>query len=89
MSGVARVRQDRTGNLIIGNLAPTVFVNNQPIAVEGADVIPYGEGCKSSPRLGPGSGTVSAEGKSVVRAGDRDICGTPVSPGSSDVTAGG
>lgn len=89
MSGAARVGQDRTGNVIVGNLAPTVRVNNKPIAVTGAAVIPYGSDCKSNPRLGPGSATVKAQGISVVRAGDTDICGTPVSPGSQNVRVGG
>jgi hypothetical protein len=33
MPAVARVTQDRTGDIIIGNLAPSVKVNGKPIAV--------------------------------------------------------
>ena len=88
MPGVARVTQDKTGNIIVGNLAPTVFVNNKPIAVVGAKIIPYGSDCKSKPKLGPGSSSVIAEGKSVCRKGVKDVCGTPVAAASSDVIAG-
>ncbi len=88
MPAVARVNVDQTGGLIIGNLAPTVFVNGAPIAVQGAPIVPYGDGCKSAPRTGPGSNTVFANGLSVNRAGDPDICGTPIIGGSSDVVAG-
>lgn len=89
MPAVARVTQDKTGGLIIGSLAPTVFVNGNPIAVIGATIVPYGSGCKAAPKLGPGSSTVIANGKSVCRQGDKDICGTPIVKGSDNVVAGG
>ena len=85
MTGVARVGQDNTGGTIIGALAPTVFVNGRPIAVKDAAVTPYGDGCKSAPRLGQGSRTVFAEGRSVCRKLDLDVCGTPISSSSTDV----
>ena len=90
MAAVARVTQDKTGDLIIGNLAPNVTVENKPIAVVGAQVIPYKPftGCFASPRLGPGSSKVFAQGKSVCRQGDKDICGTPIISGSGKVDAG-
>lgn len=89
MPAVARVGQDKTGNLIVGNLAPTVFVDGVPIAVQGATIIPYGDGCKSNPKLGSGSSTVKANNLSVVRQGDKDVCGTAVKSGASTVNAGG
>jgi uncharacterized Zn-binding protein involved in type VI secretion len=90
MPAVARVTQDRTGDIIIGNLAPSVKVNGKPIAVEGAAVTPYKPftGCFAAPKLGPGSKSVNAEGKSVCRQGDKDICGTPIIKGSDNVNAG-
>lgn len=88
MPGVARVTQDKTRNIIVGNLAPTVFVNGKPIAVTGASIVPYGSGCESSPKLGPGSDTVKANGLSVCRKDDQDICGKPIVTASSDVNAG-
>jgi hypothetical protein len=65
-----------------------VFVNDKPIAVEAAAIIPYGDGCKSAPKLGPGSKTVFAEGKAVGRKDDKDLCGTPIPSASNDVIAG-
>lgn len=87
MPAVARVGIDRSGNIIIGALAPTVFVNGAPIAVQSAPIASYGDDCKSAPLTGAGSGVVLAEGKQVVRAGDLDICGTPITSGSN-VNAG-
>ncbi len=90
MPGVARVTQDKTGGLIIGALAPKVTVENKPIAVQAATIIPYKPftGCQAAPLLGPGSSKVFAEGKSVCRQGDKDICGTPILTASNKVTAG-
>lgn len=88
MSGAARVGQDKSGNVIIGNLAPTVFVNNAPIAVQGANIASYGDNCKSNPKTGKGSSTVFANNKPVNRQGDLDICGTPISTGSNNVNVG-
>lgn len=88
MSAVARVGQDKTGNIIIGPGAPSVFVDGKIVAVTGDKVVPYGTGCKSAPKLGPGSNTVFAEGKPVCRQGDKDICGIPIAPGSNTVNAG-
>ena len=88
MPGVARVGQDQTGGLIIGSLAPKVTLEGKPIAVTGATIISYGSGCKSSPRLGPGSSKVFAQGLSVCRQGDLDICGTPIASASNKVIAG-
>ena len=88
MTGVARTAQDRTGGLIIGVLAPNVYVENTPIVVQGAQITPYGDDCKAAPITGTGSSTVFANGLPVNRAGDTDICGTPISPGAGSVFAG-
>ena len=44
MPGVSRVNADSAGSTIVGNLAPTVFVNGNPIAVKGAAIKPHGKG---------------------------------------------
>lgn len=85
---VCRVGVDRSGNLIVGNLAPTVFVNGSPIAVgPGATILPYGDNCKSAPTTNQSSNTVFAQGQGVVRSGDLDLCGTPCTS-NSNVFAG-
>lgn len=85
---VCRVGQDSSGGLIIGNLAPTVFVNNRPIAVgPGAAITPYGDNCRANPTTLQASSTVFAEGQGVVRSGDLDLCGTPCTS-NSNVLAG-
>lgn len=85
---VCRVGLDRSGNLIVGNLAPTVFVNNVPIAVgPGAQILPYGDNCKKKPTTLQVSSTVFANNQGVVRNGDLDKCGTPCTS-SSNVSAG-
>lgn len=85
---VCRVGLDKSGGLIIGNNAPTVFVNNVPIAVgPGARIVPYGNDCKANPSTQQVSSTVFAQNQGVVRDGDKDKCGTPCSS-SSTVSAG-
>ncbi len=88
MPAIARVGQDKTGNIIIGPGAPSIFVDGKIVAVTGDNVVPYGTGCKSKPKLGPGSNTVFAEGKPICRQGDKDICGIPIASGSNTVNAG-
>lgn len=86
---VCRVGIDRSGNTIVGNLAPTVFVNGAPIVVgPGAAILPYGSsGCEASPFTAQSSSTVFAHGQGVVRNGDADSCGTPCTS-TSNVIAG-
>lgn len=87
MPGVARVNQDAAGGLIIGALAPTVYVNGQPIAVQGAPVQGHGVGTHAAPVMHDHSSTVYAGGIAVCRAGDAASCGHPAS-GSGNVFAG-
>lgn len=90
MPGISRVGVDTAGGTIVGNLAPTVFVNGAPIVVQGADV-------ESHPPFPPHTGqpvmvghssTVFACGIPVVRQGDAASCGHPAT-GSGSVFAGG
>lgn len=87
MPGVSRVGTDSAGGTIVGDLAPTVFVNGKPIAVKGAAVTGHGNGPHSGPVMSGASGTVYANGIAVVRDGDAATCGHTAS-GSSDVFAG-
>jgi len=90
MPGVSRVGVDAAGGTIVGNLAPTVFVNGSPAVVLGAAAVPH------PPFIPPhvaavmagASGSVFANGIAVCRAGDAASCGHAAS-GSGDVAAGG
>lgn len=80
MPGAARVGVDSASDKIIENLAPTVFVNGSPVAVEGAKE-------KDGSSLDKHSSTVFANNLPIVREGDLDSNKIPAS-GSSDVIVG-
>lgn len=86
MPGVARVNQDAAGGTIVGNLAPTVFVDNKPIAVLNAAVAGHGDAPHSSPVMAEASPNVYANNIPVCRQGDAATCGHTAS-GSGDVFA--
>lgn len=86
MPGVSRVNQDTAGGTITGNLAPTVFVDNKPIAVKGAAVANHGISPHSSPVMSGHSGNVFANNIAICRAGDAASCGHGAT-GSGDVFA--
>lgn len=89
MPGISRVGVDAAGGTIVGNLAPTVFVNGAPIVVKGADVEPHPPlpPHTTAPVMVGCSSSVFANGIPVVRQGDAASCGHPAS-GSGDVFAG-
>lgn len=87
MSGASRVGVDAAGGTIVGNLAPTVFVNGAPIAVNGAAVKYHDLAPHDSPVMVAGSNRVYAHGILVVHAGDAATCGHAAS-GSSNVFTG-
>ena len=87
MPGVSRVGTDKAGGTIVGNLAPTVFVNGVPIAVKGASVAGHGRSPHSGPVMSGSSGTVKAHNILICRAGDSATCGHAAS-GSNNVNAG-
>lgn len=87
MPGIARVNQDTAGGTIVGVLAPTVFVNGRPIAVQGAAVVGHGTAAHAGPVMSQHSATVFAQGIPVCRAGDQATCGHPAT-GSTNVFAG-
>lgn len=89
MPGISRVGVDSAGGTIVGNLAPTVFVNGAPIVVQGAAVTPHGLPPHSpQPVMVGHSSTVFACGIPVCRQGDAASCGHPAT-GSGNVFAGG
>lgn len=87
MAGVARAGVDSAGGLIVGALVPSVTVNGSPIAVVGAAIAGHGDAPHSGPVMAAGSGTVTAGGIPICRAGDAASCGHAAS-GSGNVTAG-
>ena len=84
MPGASRVGVDAAGGTIVGNLAPTVKVNNVPVAVKGAAVSGHGRGSHRGPVMAGASGNVFANNIPICRAGDAASCGHPAS-GSGDV----
>lgn len=88
MPGIARIELDSAGGFIIGNLAPTVFINGSPVAVRGATVQGHGLGTHASPVLDGSSLVVFANGIPICRVGDLASCGHPISSGSSTVFSG-
>lgn len=87
MSGIARVGVDVAGGKIVGNLAPTVFVNGAPIAVNGAKVAPHGKSPHNSPVMIAQCNNVYACGILVVQQGNKATCNHSTS-GSGDTFVG-
>ncbi len=87
MPGISRVGVDAAGATIVGNLAPTVFVNGSPIVVQGAAIVGHGEHAHAGPHMQGHSFIVFANGIGVCRTGDYANCGHTAT-GSSDVFAG-
>jgi uncharacterized Zn-binding protein involved in type VI secretion len=87
MSGISRVGVDVAGGTIVGNLAPTVFANGSPVAVNGAAVAGHGKPPHASPVMIAECNNVYACGILVVKAGNSATCGHP-SSGSGDVIVG-
>jgi len=87
MPGVSRVTQDTAGGQITGNLAPSVFVDNKPIAVKNATIASHGNSPHNTAKMSGSSSSVYANGILVCRAGDAATCGH-LATGSTDVFAG-
>jgi uncharacterized Zn-binding protein involved in type VI secretion len=68
----------------------TVFVNGQPLSVNGSEVSghPGGKPHSDKPKTANGSSTVFVNNKPVNRVGDADTCGHKRLTGSSDVFVG-
>ncbi|MBK1890735.1 hypothetical protein Undi14_11890 [Undibacterium sp. 14-3-2] len=87
MSGVSRIIKDTAGGIIVGVLAPKVFVNGVPIAVKGAVVLGHGPGIHIAAVMVSHSTTVFAHDIQICRQGDRASCGHAAT-GSNNVFAG-
>lgn len=87
MPGISRVGVDKAGGLVVGNLAPTVFVNGSPIVVIGAQIQGHGNGPHASPTMAEGSTDVFAHGIGICKTGDVASCGHAIS-GSENVLTG-
>jgi uncharacterized Zn-binding protein involved in type VI secretion len=87
MPGISRLAVDTAGGAFIGNLAPTVVVNGQPVIVKGAAIASHGQAPHSNAHTAGASGTVFAGGIAVCRAGDVATCGH-AGTGSPNVSAG-
>lgn len=87
MPGIARAGVDSAGGTITGALVPSVTVNGSPIAVKGAAVAGHGDAPHSAPVMVGSSGTVTAGGIPICRAGDDASCGHAAT-GSGNVSAG-
>lgn len=86
MPGVSRVNVDACGDKVIDPKTGTVFVNNSPISVKGADVKGHGSGSHASPKTDQSSPNVLAYNILVNRQGDECTCGDALS-GSGNVFA--
>lgn len=86
MPGIARIGVDAAAGILAGPGVPSVTVNGAVICVLGDLVIPHGKPPHVFPPMVTASGTVTAGGIPVCRAGDIAACGHATS-GSGDVTA--
>lgn len=87
MPGVSRVNKDTGGEKITENLAPTVYVNNNPIVVKGAHIQYHGLPPHNNAHMVGSSSTVYANNILVCRKGDKASCGHAAT-GSDNVFAG-
>jgi len=85
MPGVSRVTVDVAGGLIVGNLAPTVFVDTKPITVKGAVISDHGNGVHNAPvMVGTNPSKVYANNILVCTAENVASCGH-IATGSGNV----
>lgn len=87
MPGASRITVDKAEGIIIGPGASSVLVNGKAVSVANDDVTPHGSGLHAAPKVLIGSDTVFAEGKAIIREGDKATC-LHVATGSSDVLVG-
>lgn len=87
MPGISRVGIDSAGGVIVGVLAPTVFINGANVVCLGAAVTGHGIPPHDAPVMVTCSAKVFANGIGVCRQGDLASCGHAAT-GSTDVFAG-
>jgi uncharacterized Zn-binding protein involved in type VI secretion len=88
MSGAGRVIKDSAGGVIVGVMAPSVFIDGVNAACRGAAVLPHGKPPHSAAVMIGASSSVFCEGKALCRTGDSASCGHTLRSGSSTVFSG-
>ena len=83
MPAAAIVGKSVAGGVITGPGAPTVLVNGSPVSTLGDTVTPHGDPPHSSATIIKSSTTVFANGRGIVRAGDKASCGHSVVSGTN------
>ena len=87
MPAISRVGSNQAGGVIVGPGASTVIAEGARVSLKGDKVAAHGRPPHTSPTMVGSSGTVFAQGKPVVRAGDAATCGHAAN-GASTVFAG-
>ena len=77
----ARVMREVPGGIILGCLAPDVFIENLNISVVGDQVESHGGYPHSSPVVATGSPDVFSNNSPVARIGDSASCGHQIPSG--------
>ena len=83
MSAAAIVGKSVAGGVITGPGAPTVLVNGSAVSTLGDAVTPHGDPPHAAAKIITSSKTVFAQGKGIVRAGDKASCGHSVASGTN------
>lgn len=87
-SRIGRVNVDTVNEgVVIGNLAPKVLVNNNPIVVVGALIAPHPPGHVDQIMI-EGSDKVLAQNIPICRVGDLASCLHALDTGSENTVAG-
>jgi uncharacterized Zn-binding protein involved in type VI secretion len=87
MPAITRVGSNQAGGVIVGPGASTVKAEGARVCLKGDNIAAHGKPPHAAPTMVGASGTVFAEGKPVVRAGDSATCGHSAN-GASTVFAG-
>lgn len=80
---IARVLREVPGGVILGLIAPKVWVEGLNISVVGDQVESHGMKPHASPVIATGSPTVFANGSPVARIGDSASCGHQIPTGTA------
>jgi len=87
MPAISRVTKNQAGGVIIGPGAPTVKAEGARVSLKGDNIAAHGKAPHNAPTMVGASGTVFANGKPVVGAGDAATC-QHTANGASTVFAG-
>ena len=87
MPAITRVGSNQAGGVIVGPGASTVKAEGARVSLKGDNIAAHGKAPHNAPTMVGASGTVFANGKPVVRAGDAASC-QHTANGASTVFAG-